>query len=271
MKFIIDTLELGSQTWPMRCLLRFCSLLLAAPVLVGCQENLIDTNEDGTGGSSSQSNGGNGTGAQEPDKVPSPDPKISHEKDGSGYKSKIDASDREAWVFLDLDERVYPAADANEQGDWDLAIRRVKLRLNGGISGTSDVAGKFVDGKDAFDNMNKSPEGPFETDKKGNGDPSSDPFGEDGLVFGFWYDYQSEGHVVTPKPRAYVIQSNKGEIFKLQILDYYNAARTSGHYTIRWAKLPAQNKFYQYAAQYYSSTPNQARLLAVIPAEDFAR
>lgn len=254
----------------MRHLLRPRTLLLVAPLLTGCSDNLIDNNGDGTGGTNAQGNS-SAKGGSTDAPLPNPDPKINHERDGDGYKSKIDASDRGSWVYLDLDERAYPAADAKQEGAWDLALRRVKLRLNGGISGKSNVAGKFVEGSDAFDKMKNSPGGPFETDKKGKSDPSTDPFGEDGMVFGFWYDYASEGHVVTPKPRAYVIQSNKGAIFKLQILDYYNAAKTSGHYTIRWSKLPKQSKFYNYAASHYSNTPNQARLLAVLPAEDFSR
>lgn len=239
---------------------RLLCCLLLIPITTGCGEDLIEQKEPSTT-TGNPSGAGPAPGSQTA--LPSPDPKVKHERDGEGYKTRLDATDRKAWVYLDLDDRAYPAADAAEGGAWDLAFRRVNIRLNGGISGKGNVGGTVVEGQDAFDKTKQSPGGAFEQDKQGNSDPNNDPFGEAGLVFGFWYDYEPKNHVVTPKPRTYIIQSNQGKVFKLQILDYHNQAKTSAHYTVRWAPLPPQNHFFNYALNKYKS--QSARILAVIP------
>lgn len=269
LKFIIDIYGGPAQTPPMSYCQRLTPILFLLSLSVGCGEDLIDQGKSASSTSGGSTAAPGAQGNTQP-AVESPDPKVKHERDGDGYKSKLDATDRASWVYLDLDERAYPAADASEAGAWDLAFRRVNIRVNGGKSGSGNVGGKLVEGADAFDKMNQSPEGDFGSDKEVPIDPNTDPFGEAGLVFGFWYDYAPEGHVVTPKARTYVIQSNQGKVFKLQILDYYNEAKTSAHYTVRWAPLPPQNRFYNYAMRELplNYTAQGARILAVIPHEE---
>lgn len=208
------------------------SLFVAALLLSGCEDNLIDDPQ-----SSST------PGAQSP----GTNPKIQHSDQNGITTTVLNASDKTQWVYLDLDDRAYPAVDAQGKGAWDLAFRRVKIHLNGGIHGDGNVQGTFVEGEGTFDATTQVPKGPFETDTAIEQDPNTDPFGEAGLLFGFWYDYAPVGHVVTPKPRAYVIQSNKGALFKLQILDYYNEAKSPAIITIKWSRLPAQTQFQYYA------------------------
>lgn len=217
------------------------SRLLLAPFLASlalsvsaCDDDLLDEQngtESGGSGSGEGATGGPGQGPQ--------DPKVQHEKMGEQWSSQIDASNREEWVYLDLDDRVYPSADEQKQGLWDLSFQRVKVRVNGGVSGTGPVQGLFVEGPQAFESLSVAPAGPYTTDAKSQIDPSEDIFQNDGKVFGLWYNYATQGHVVTPKDRSYVIKTDKNQYFKVKITDYYNAAKTSGHYSIVWAPIAA--------------------------------
>lgn len=230
LKFIIDIAHRGSQTATMNFSKGPGFLLTTALLLGGCADNLIDTPPDASATDAGLTN-----------------PKIQHSDLNGVTTTIIDASDKSQWVFLDLDDRAYPAADGQGKGAWDLAFRRVKVHLNGGINGDGNVQGQFVEGQGVFDATNSAPSGTFETDQAVEHDPNTDPFQEAGLLFGFWYDYAPQGHVVTPKPRAYIIQSNKGALFKLQILDYYNQAKSPAIITIKWARLPTQEQLHLYA------------------------
>lgn len=198
------------------------ALALGCP---GCDDDLVDS-----------PNAETGLGSM-PDAPPTPHPGVQHEQQGEMWRSRIDASDKTQWVFLDLDDRAYPNVDENKVGSWDLAFQRVKIHVNGGITGSGGVTGLFIEGADAFANTAAAPVGDYVTDVEANADPAEDIFGEDGRVFGFWYDYASQGHVVTPKARTYVVKSTEHRYFKLKITDYYNAARTSAHYTIEWQEI----------------------------------
>lgn len=235
--------------------LRSISWLLALACFTGCGEDLID-NAATQGGQTP----GPGVG----------DPKIQHQTENGVTTTILDASDKTSWVFLDLDDGAYPAVDAQGKGPWDLAFRRVKIHLNGGINGDGNVQGQFVEGEGSFD-ATTTPGGTFDTDKQVEIDPNTDPFGEAGLLFGFWYDYAPQGHVVTPKARTYVIQSNKGALYKLQILDYYNEAKTPAIITIKWAPLPSQEQLYLYAMlDAPEPTPQEgARIVAVMDDAEF--
>lgn len=228
-------------------------LLFAGLFLSGCEDNLIKAPESPDA-------------AGTPGKNASEDPKVHHKTEKGVTTTVLDASDKSAWVYLDLDDRAYPAADASGKGPWDLAFRRVKIHLNGGINGDGNVQGQFVEGEGSFDATKQAPGGALESDKKVEIDPNTDPFGEAGLLFGFWYDYAPQGHVVTPKARTYVIQSNQGKLFKLQILDYYNQAKSPAIITIKWAPLAAQEQFHLYAMIHPSlpSEQNGARIIAVM-------
>lgn len=211
------------------------SLLASLALALGaCDDDILDDpngTENADTGSKQGGTGGPGEGPQ--------DPKAQHEKMGELWTSHIDASNREEWVYLDLDDRIYPSADAQKQGVWDLSFQRVKVRVNGGVSGKGPVQGLFLEASQPFDSLNTAPAGPYSTDAKSQIDPSEDIFQNDGKVFGLWYDYATQGHVVTPKDRSYVIKTDKNQYFKLKITDYYNAAKTSGHYTIQWAPIAA--------------------------------
>lgn len=67
---------------------------------------------------------------------------------------EIDASSSTDFTYFSLaDGEVVAVADPSASTDWDLALRRFEVRLNGGVSGPGDVAGVNLE-----NNVNATPE-----------------------------------------------------------------------------------------------------------------
>lgn len=152
--------------------------------------------------------------------------------DDSGHTiqtTTLDATDHEQWLYLDLSTGALQ--DATEPG-WDLAVQRYTLALRGGLIGEGDVLAVSL-GEADFDTLTEAPLSGYETDR-----PDEDGDGTDEYVLGDWYDYAPDTHVLTPAGVTYVVATPDGH-HRLQILDYYNAAGTSGHPTIQWGAIDA--------------------------------
>jgi hypothetical protein len=52
-----------------------------------------------------------------------------------------------------------------------------------------------------------------------------------------WYDYDPATNRLSPRPNVYVARTPSGAHYKVEILDYYDTAGTSGHPTFAWAEL----------------------------------
>lgn len=226
---------------------RFQVVLVTIFALAGCDKDLIEDPEEtssapdmSSAGASMVGNTGSGS-MPGMDTAPeqSPDPQVQHQAMGDQWLSKADARSKSKWVYLDLDDRRYPAADAQEQGVWDIAFQRVKIKVNGGVSGPGPVKALAVDGPMAYEMLSVAPKEGYEMDKESPDGPDEDPFKEHGMVFGRWYEYDLQTHVVTPKARAFVVQTDQNRFFKIKVLDYYNEAKTSGHYSFQWSEIPA--------------------------------
>ncbi|MEM6927583.1 MAG: HmuY family protein [Myxococcota bacterium] len=92
--------------------LRFPILLLG---LVACEVEPIESDDPIDG--------------LDPD--PDPEPEL-----GDIQTLTVDATDRENFVYVDLDTATVLDASAADGTDWDLAIRRFEIRTNGGTSGS---------------------------------------------------------------------------------------------------------------------------------------
>lgn len=156
--------------------------------------------------------------------------------DGS-FTTRVDASDYEAWVYFSFvsGAQVIPA-DPAISTDWDLGFQRFHIITNGGASGSGGAAvATLVD--QAFDAVVAAPTEGYVTDQ-----PDSDD--EDVLVDAVfeagdgWYDYDENTNRLSPRTNVYVVQSTRGAHFKVAILDYYDAAGSSGYPRSRWAELP---------------------------------
>lgn len=67
------------------------------------------------------------------------------EQPGETGEIAIDATSSTDFAYLDLDDlAVVAVADPGSSPDWDLAIRRYEVRLNGGYTGSGDVSAALV-------------------------------------------------------------------------------------------------------------------------------
>ena len=52
-----------------------------------------------------------------------------------------------------------------------------------------------------------------------------------------WYAYDVTTHVLTPKPRVFVVRTTDGNLVKVAIERYYDGAGGSGHPTLRYERI----------------------------------
>ena len=152
------------------------------------------------------------------------------------------ASSKNPFVYLDLiaGKKVELSdVQAQDSGDWDVALKRWQLKVNSGDSGPSGVTVALVDGKDLSE-VTAAPTTRFEADRYFDDKcvVQLDPIGGLLTQLSDWYDYESGTSRITPKKRVYVLKrrDGKGHI-KLQITAYYKGM-TSANYTLQWSMLP---------------------------------
>jgi heme-binding HmuY-like protein len=156
-------------------------------------------------------------------------------EDGS-FTTQVDAADAETWVYFSFasGSQVLPPDPASSDA-WDLGFQRFHIISNGGVSGTGGGAVAIVTDQ-AFDAVTTAPGNGYVEDQ-----PDSDD--EDTVVNSAfemgdgWYDYDPATNRLSPRANVYVIQAPSGAHYKLEILDYYDNAGTSGHPTFTWAEL----------------------------------
>ena len=139
----------------------------------------------------------------------------------------IDATDYDSWVGFDLDEG--ELSDVS-QSDWDIALQRYHVKLNGGASGDRDVVAQWVAG--TLDEVHQAP-------AAGWGEDAADD-DDDGIpeyLFEDWYLYDSATHVLTPDERVYLIRTGQGAYRKLAIESYYDGVGTPAKVRFRFGEL----------------------------------
>lgn len=158
---------------------------------------------------------------------------------GGAVVSQINASDSMSWVYVQLSsgKEVMPQ-DPQNSTDWDLALQRFQIKVNGGISGKGGVEVALVTGI-TFPALATAPQSGYVTDKQDSADEDSDPdyaFVQQGT----WYNYTAMTHLLTPKDQVYVVRATTGAHYKLQMSGYYDQAGSSGYPAFRWQLLAAQ-------------------------------
>ena len=144
------------------------------------------------------------------------------------------ASDRESWIYFDFETGSFLETENPEENNtWDIAFRRVAIRLNANDDGQGGV--KAARSEDSFTSLRNLASLSFATEN-----PSGNPDKNlENLVFtreGGWYHYDPQSHTVTPKPLTWVVKTSAG-YYKLQILSYYSESRESGHITFNWQSM----------------------------------
>jgi len=178
--------------------------------------------------------------------------KVEFDATTDGMRASIDASDEEAWVYLDLNNalQVTPTNPADD-ASWDIAVKRTDIRMNGGSSGSMDVglhdllradwstttavpsdADFHLDSADALAFVS-FPE-PEETGSADCGNINSD---------NGWYYYSGfcdEGngaHAITPRDVVYLLRGRDGLHWKLRMLGYYDETGNAAHPSLEFAPI----------------------------------
>lgn len=129
----------------------------------------------------------------------------------------VDASARDAWVYLTLDGDTVTVSDAATSAAWDLAFRRTGIRTNGGASGPGFGGARETD--EAWDTIASASTVGFVEDAlvpiagpPGSGEAPGN------AALGTWFDYDPTTHVVSPRDTIYVLRSASGDYAKLRVV-----------------------------------------------------
>lgn len=129
----------------------------------------------------------------------------------------VDASARDAWVYLTLGGDTVTVSDAPDSTAWDLALRRTSIRTNGGVSGPGFGGARETD--EPWDTIASASTVGFVEDAllpiagpPGSGEAPGN------AVLGSWFDYDGTTHVVSPRDTVYVLRGAGGDYAKLRVL-----------------------------------------------------
>jgi hypothetical protein len=143
--------------------------------------------------------------------------------------TRIDATDVERWTYLAL----ATGTATTSHGPWDLAFRRFHIKTNGGVSGDRGVEVSARPG--ALATLDAPPVDGWTRDRADGDDADAEPdyaFNQgDG-----WYAYDVATHLLAPRPWVWALRVD-ATVWKLVIDDYYDAAGTSGVFTLRWQQI----------------------------------
>jgi hypothetical protein len=146
------------------------------------------------------------------------------------YTTVVDATSMSDWTFADFET----GGEAATTAPWDLRFQRFHVSTNGGVSGSGGVAVAPITGT-TFAAVTAAPATGFVSDAPdGAGDQQPDYAFEQGDG---WYDYDPATHALSPKSTVWVIKTAGGATLKLEIVKYYDAAGTSGWFTLHWGPL----------------------------------
>lgn len=165
-----------------------------------------------------------------PDIVPEPGPDTPafQHTDGSDQvvTTIVNATSETDWLGLDLDAKAH--VDAAVDAEWDLAFQRFHIRTRGGANGTGGVEVAVLPSAE-FDALTEAPADGYIVDAA---DDKTAFESGDG-----WYSYDILWHKLSARPGVYVVRSDAGRFFKLQLLSYYDDAGTPAMVTFRWKEL----------------------------------
>jgi hypothetical protein len=166
-------------------------------------------------------------------------PRVQHEElEGGLVRTHVDASEKEVWVYLDLDARAeLPVGEALATGRWDVRFQRFKLESNGGVTGEGSVEVAALPGAD-FDALTRAPAEGFHADRADGPDENTDT--DSAFLEGDgWYSYNILQHKLSPRDVVYVVRTGEARYFKLKMEAYYDAAGSAGNLTFLWGPVEA--------------------------------
>lgn len=133
----------------------------------------------------------------------------------------VDATNKEEWVYFDLDQSLDTPTTQTETPGWDIAFQRYKVKSNSGISGDEGVEVAIL-ADIAYEEVDITPaDAMFLIDQEDSDDPGDDP----DYIFNIedqWYAYDLMAHTLNARDTVYVVHSTEDQYFKIVFLDYYN-------------------------------------------------
>lgn len=203
---------------PSSCILRASALLcvalpcLALP-LAGCAEDLrADAGEDET------------------------ETIVTEPAGDNTFSTRVDASVDALWVYFSFASsgQVAPA-DAASSAEWDLGFQRFHIVSNGGVSGSGGASVATLADR-TFESVLEAPEDGYIADQADSDD--SDSIANSAFEQGDgWYAYDETTNRLSPRAIVYVVRTARGADYKLSLIDYYDAAGSSGHPSFTWSEL----------------------------------
>ena len=156
---------------------------------------------------------------------------VFEDEGGGSQKLTVDATNKESFVYLDLDTMQELNAESGlDIATWDLRFQRYVVAGNGGASGPGPVEIAIVAAD--YDALTQAPATGYQQDGAQTvigGGPE-----------GGWYFYDLGVHKLTARGElVYVIRSTEGAYFKLKMLSYYDEHGTAARLTMRIGKLAA--------------------------------
>ena len=159
--------------------------------------------------------------------VPTYEPEVHRAETGAGLTGPvtytIDGRSQDAWRFFRFEGG--GVVSNPEPTEWDLAVRRHRLIVNGG-PGFEGLGGIAVLGPVPFDSVVEAPTDGYLTTR----------VAKDSAVAGLkWYSYGFSSHMLTPRGDVYAVRTADGRYAKVEILSYYCTAAQPGCLTIRYS------------------------------------
>ncbi len=135
----------------------------------------------------------------------------------------VDATSPDRWRHFSF--RLGSVIDDPGALDWDLAFRRFQIIANGGPRFAG--RGGAVDlGEVAFAEVTSAPESGYRP-TEGEAEPRNP-------ALAGWYRYGFFSHMLTPKPRVWVVRWADGRYAKLEVVSYYCPDLQPGCLTFRY-------------------------------------
>ncbi len=148
--------------------------------------------------------------------------------------------DQQATVDLSSGAKVYVNLTTGDTSStmpaaWDIALQGYTISVNGGSSGSGDVAAVVLVPSSFYTSYDSITAIPFGA----TGIPSN-AFTTDGAGGAFLaapaYQYDPVSHQVYPTYNVYLIKKGS-DVYKVQVTGYYNTGGVFGYITVRYAKL----------------------------------
>ncbi|GBF51028.1 hypothetical protein LPTSP4_25590 [Leptospira ryugenii] len=157
--------------------------------------------------------------------------------DGNFFTTTANASSSSEWVYVSLKSG---GKKASSDIQWDIRFKRFVIGTNSGTSGTGSGGSCSTNSTEIGSTSINQSSCTLVSDSQqtqtgdggfGNASESASP-----SLF-TWYNYDSNTHILSSKRLVYVLRGSDGTFYKLQMLDYYSSAGTSGYMKFIWKGL----------------------------------